>query len=100
MFRFVKQIFVLAMMFLGCNVSVVNSLNAVQKCILMNNQECKIRPEIMNIDSNEPLFYPYSIKVNKYCGSCNDPYSKLCVADVVKIMNFKVFNLMSSTNET
>ena len=82
MFRFVKQIFFSAMMFFGCNVSGVNSLNAVPKCISMNNQECKIRPEIININSNEPLFYPYSIKVNKCSGSCNDindPYSKLCV---------------------
>ena len=46
------------MMFFGCNVSGVNSLNAVPKCISMNNQECKIRPEIININSNEPLFYP------------------------------------------
>ena len=45
MFGFVKQIFVSAMMFFGCNVSGVNSLNAVPKCISMNNQECKIRPE-------------------------------------------------------
>ena len=27
----------------------------------MNNQECKVRPEIKNIDSNEPSFSPYSI---------------------------------------
>ena len=103
MFRFVKQIFVSAMMFFGCNVSGVNSLNAVPKCISMNNQECKIRPEIININSNEPLFYPYSIKVNKCSGSCNkinDPYAKLCVPDVVKNLNIKVFNLMSRTNET
>ena len=52
----------------------------------MRNQECRIRPEIMNINSNEPMFYPYGIKVNKCSGSCNsinDPYSKLCVPDVV-----------------
>ena len=43
-FGFVKQIFVSAMVFFGCNVSSVNS----SKCISMNNQECKIRPEIIN----------------------------------------------------
>ena len=86
MFRFVKQIFVLAMFFY-CNVSDVNSLNTVAKCISMNNQECKIRPEIININSNEVLFYPYRIKANKCSGNCNninDPYSKLCLPDVVK----------------
>ena len=33
------------------------------------------------------MFYPYSIKVNKCCGSCNnvnDQYSNICVPDVVK----------------
>ena len=63
----------------------------------------RVRPEVININSNEPLFYPYSIEVNKFSGSCNninDPYSKLCVPDVVKNMNIKVFNLMSRTNET
>ena len=99
MLRFVKQIFVSAMMLFGCNVLSVNS----SKYISMNNQECKIRPEIININSHEPLFKPYSIKVYKCSGSCNninDPYSKLCIPVVVKNMNVKVFNLMSRTNET
>ena len=69
----------------------------------MSNQECKIRPEIINLNSNEPLFYSYSVKVNKCRGSCNninDPYGILCVSDVAKNRNVKVFNLMSRTNET
>ena len=69
----------------------------------MNNQVCKTRPEIININSNELTFYPYSTKVNNFSGSCdniNDPYSKLCVLDVVKNINVKVFNLMSRTNQT
>ena len=37
-----------------------------------SNQECKIRPPIININSNERLFYPYSVFVNKWGGSCND----------------------------
>ena len=45
------------MMSFGCNVSGVNSLNAVTKCISMNNQDCKIRPEIIYINSSESLFY-------------------------------------------
>ena len=34
----------------------------------MNNQECKIRPEIINVNSNEPLFYPCSVKISKCRG--------------------------------
>ena len=37
----------------------------------MNSQECKIRSEIINVNTNEPMFYPYSIKINKCKGSCN-----------------------------
>ena len=69
----------------------------------MVDQECKMRPVIINIDSIEPLFYPQSVLVNKGSGSCNDinnPYAKLCVPDVVKNMDFKVFSLVSRTNET
>ena len=57
----------------------------------------------MNINSDKPLFYPYSILVNKCSGSCsniNNTYAKLCVPDIVKNMNIKVFNLVSIFNET
>ena len=57
------------------------------ECILMNNQECKTRPKLIDVNANEPVFYPYSIKVNKCSGSCNNinnPYAKLCIPDVVK----------------
>ena len=89
MIKFVKQIFVLAMVFFSCSVLNINAL----KCVSMNNQECKVRPEMINVNSNEPSFYPYSIEVNKCSGSCNninDPYAKLCVTDVVKNINVKV----------
>ena len=57
----------------------------------------------IDINNNEPTFYPYSIKINRCIGSCNsikDPYAKSCVPDVVKNINAKVFNLISRTNET
>ena len=81
-----------------------NALNAIPlKCVSLNNQECKIRSKIIDINSNEPLFYRCTIEISKFSGSCNsinDPYPKLCVTDVVKNMNVRVFNLMSRTNET
>ena len=72
------------------------------KCVLMNNQECKVSPEIININNNEPLFYPYRVKINKFSGNCNninDPYTKLFVPGVSKNMNVKVFNIMPRINE-
>ena len=62
-------------------------------CISMKNQECKVRPEIINVNSNEPVFYPFSIKTSKCSGSCNninDPYAKICVPDIIKNLNVKV----------
>ena len=97
MFRFIKKCFFTAMTFFS--LSNVNSLD----CASMNNQECKIRTEIININTDEPMLYPYSIKINRCKGSCNttnDPYAKICVPDQIKNTNIKVFNLLSRTNET
>ena len=62
------------------------------RCISMTNQECKVRPEIANVNSDEPVFYPFSIRTSKCGGSfdnINDPYAKICVPDVVKNLNVK-----------
>ena len=69
----------------------------------MINQKCMSRPKIIDINANEPVFHPYNIKVNKCSGSCNninDPYAKLCVPDIIKKINVKVFNLMARINKT
>ena len=69
----------------------------------MSNKECKVRPEIVYVNSNEPAFHPFSIKTGKCSGSCNninDPYAKICVPDVVKDLNVRVFNLMPRTTES
>ena len=50
MFKFIKQIVISALMYFG-NVSNVNSI----KCVSMKNQECKVRPEIVNINSKNPI---------------------------------------------
>ena len=84
------------MTFFSCNVLNLDFL----ECVSVNNQECKIRSEIINVNTNEPMFYPYSIIINKCKGSCdtiNDQYAKLCVRDIIKNINVKVLNLMSRT---
>ena len=73
MFGFIKKAF-----FAG--LAVLSTLIGATplSCISMNNQECKVRPEI-NVNSNEPVFYPFSIKPSKCSGSCNninDPCAK------------------------
>ena len=69
----------------------------------MNNQECKTRPQVLNVNGDELVFFLFSIKTSKCSDSCNNinyPYAKICVPDVVKNVNAKVFNLMGRTNET
>ena len=83
MLGFIKECFLAGLAFLSTLTS-VNLLN----CISMNNQECKVRPQIVNVNSDEPVFYPFSIKTSKCSGSCNNinnPCAKICVPDVVKL---------------
>ena len=87
------------MIIFSCNVLNVIAL----ECVAMNNQKCQIITKIIDVNSNEPLFYPYSVEMNKFSGSCNginDLYGNLCVPDFVKNIDAKVFNLMSRSNET
>ena len=93
---FTKKIFYIGSL---CLSSLVGA--TLLSCISIKNQECKVRPEIVDINSNNPIFYPFSVKINKCSGNCNninDSYARICVSDIVKNLNVKVFNLMSRTN--
>ena len=95
MFEFIKKVFHIRSLFLSSLVS-----RTPLDSISMNNQACKVRPEIINVNSNE-FFYVFSIKTSKCSGSCNninDPYARICVPDAVKDFKVDVFNLMSRTN--
>ena len=80
-FSFVKKVFVLRSTVLS------NSITGALNCVSMNNQKCKVRPKIIDINSNSPMFYPFSIKINKCSGNCNsinNPYAKICIPGTVK----------------
>ena len=102
-FTFVKKALFIALTILS-NFTNANSLfNTIPlNCISMKNQECKTRLQVINVNSNNPIFYPFSIKTSICSGNCNNinyPYAKICVPDIIKNLNVKVFNLMSRTNE-
>ena len=63
MFAFIKNIFYIGSLFLSSLVS-----TTPLSCISIKNQECKVRPEIINVNSNNTIFYRFSIKINKYSG--------------------------------
>ena len=96
-FRFVQKVFFIGLPILSSFTN-VGSLS----CTSMINLECKTRPQIVNVNSNNPIIYPI-YKISKCSGNSNninDPYSKICVLDIIKNLNAKLFNLMSKTNET
>ena len=55
--EFTKKVFFIGLTILS-NFTNASSLS----CISMNNQPCKARPQIVNVNSNNPIFYPFSIK--------------------------------------
>ena len=61
MFGLISNGFISAMTFFSFNVLNVNSL----ECVSMNNQECKMRSEVINVKTKGPIFYPYSIIINR-----------------------------------
>ena len=96
MFRLIKQCFF-------CRASIFNEQNFAKLYFNEKHQECKVRPQIVNVNGDGPVFFTYSVKTSKCSGSCNNIknlLTKLCVPDVAKNLNFKVFNLVSGTNET
>ena len=87
MSAFIKKIFYFRSLFLSSLVSTTSLSTTLLNCISMKNKNCKVRPEIINVNSTNPIFYPFSIKINKCSGNCNNinnPYVKTCVPDIIK----------------
>ena len=75
------------------------------ECVSVVNQKCMPRPKILDVNEGvgEALFYPYNVLVNKCSGSCNtldNPMAKLCVPNIIKRINMKVYNFLMMLNET
>ena len=74
------------------------------ECLSLINRERMPRPKILDINEGvgEALFYPYNVLVNKCSGSCNtldDPMAKMCVPNIIKRVNMKVYNFLMRLNE-
>ena len=61
------------MCFIGLTI-LSNFINASSSlsCISMENQESKTRPQVINVNGDEPVFFPFSIETSKCSGSCNN----------------------------
>ena len=76
-FGFIKKVFFVGLTILS-DFTKANPLS----CISMNNQECKTRPQVINVNGDEPVFFPFSIK-------------KVNVVVVVIILTIRMKNLCS-----
>ena len=81
-FRFVTKVFFLGLKVLSNFTNDISLLSATPlNCISIKNQECKTRLQVISFNSNKPIFYPFSIKINKCscnCNNINNPNAKIC----------------------
>ena len=73
------------------------------ECVSVTNQECMPRPKILDVNERvgEALFYQCNVLVNKCSGSCDtlgDPMARLCVPNIIKNVNMKVYNFLMRLN--
>ena len=91
MFRFFEEVFIRLL-----SLSFGKSLASDGiKFISLSNQPCQSRSKF-GIISNEPLYYPFTVSVNKCVGSCNnfdDSYVRLCVPNDFKNMSLKLLKI-------
>ena len=94
------------MWLIGLTISLFNIIKIkALECVSVVNQKCMPRPKILDVNEGvgEALFYLYNVHVNKCSGSCNtldNSKAKLCVPNVIKVVNMQVYNFLMRLNET
>ena len=91
-------------------ISLLSSLFVIIKtkaleCVSVVHQKCMHKPKILDVNEGigEALFYPCNVLVNKCSGSCDmldDAMARLCVPNIIKNVNMKVYNFLMRLNET
>ena len=74
MFGFIKKKFIglLSVCTIGSfGVSLVFNSKETLKFLALNSQPRQLRPTLININSNETLFYPFFVSANNSAGSWN-----------------------------
>ena len=90
-------------MFMGLLISIVNASNHT-KCVLLRNQKSET---FINLHPNKYTqgfhYYPFTLKLDKYVGSCNTLNglsNKVCVPNETEDLNLSVFNMITGINES
>ena len=92
------------LIYLGISLFSIIKTKALE-CVSVVNQKCTPRPKILDVNEGvgEALFYPYNVLVNKCSGSCDtldNPRAEMCVPNIIKRINMKVYNFFKRLNET
>ena len=100
MFGLIKKIFI------GLLTGLVNGSN-YRKCVSLSNKKYKIQPTLINLhrneDSHEFEYYPFSVKLDRFAGSCNtinDLSNQLCITNKTEDLNLSVFSMITGINES
>ena len=56
MFRFIKKMFTQLLGFGG---------SIATKSVYLNNEPCQVRPRLIDVNSNEPIYHPFVVSTNK-----------------------------------
>ena len=93
-------------MFIGLITGVVSAFNHT-KCVSLSDQKCEIQPTLVNLHpieySEEFHYYPFTVQLDKYVGSCNtlnDLSNKVCVPNKTEDLNLSVFNMITGINKS
>ena len=68
----------------------------------LNNEQCKIKPALIDLNPAELKYYPYTINLDKCNGSCNtlsEISDRICAPDKTENVNLNFFTLIARTNE-
>ena len=99
MFGLIKKIFI------GLLTRLVNGTNHA-KCVSLSNQKCMVQPTLINLHLNEYsqefLYYPFAVKLDRCVGSyntLNDLSNKVCVPNKTEDLNLSMFSMITGVNE-
>ena len=70
MFSLIKQVFIVLLSF---------SESLATKCLFLNDEPYMVRPTLIDMNLVELKYYQFMISLNKYTGSCNVLFPKICV---------------------
>ena len=96
---------IIKIMFIVLSTSIVNAFPHT-KSVSLSNQKCQIQPTLINFYLNEYsqelLYNPFAIKLDKYVRSCNtvnDLSNKICILNKTEDLNIYVFNMITRKNK-